>query len=146
MMKVKMEAEDNTFTLLDMGGGCLGVIMANFIMPHGFERPIPLPHVEIYGEEGGLIVGGVKGSSLSVLTTREDSTYWMPTHGESGGWYFFGTIPPEGVNEMDHFIDCILEDKEPLPSVEWGRHVAEIMIKSLESSRTGKALAIESTF
>jgi len=33
-----------------------------------------------------------------------------------------------------------------LPSVEWGRHVSEIMIKSLESSRTGKALAIESTF
>ncbi|MDH5441757.1 MAG: gfo/Idh/MocA family oxidoreductase, partial [Candidatus Bathyarchaeota archaeon] len=66
---------------------------------------------------------------------------------EAGGWYFFGTIPQtERVNEMDHFIDCIVNDKEPLPSVEWGRHVSEIIIKSLESSRTGKALAIESTF
>ena len=147
MVNVKMEAEDNTFTLLDMGGGCLGVIISNFIMPHGFERPLPLPHVEIYGEDGGLIVGGVKGSSLSVFTTRKDSRY-LVSQGPSGssGWYFFGTIPQEGVNEMDHFINCILGDKEPLPSVEWGRHVAEIMIKSLESSRTGRALAIESTF
>ncbi|MDH5794862.1 MAG: Gfo/Idh/MocA family oxidoreductase [Candidatus Bathyarchaeota archaeon] len=147
MVEVTMEAEDNTFTLLDMGGGCLGVVISNFIMPHGFERPLPLPHVEIYGEDGGLMIGGVQGSSLSVFTTKCDSRYWVsPRPDESGGWYFFGTIPQEGVNEMDHFIDCILNDEEPLPSVEWGRHVAEIMIKSLESSRTGKTLVIESTF
>jgi hypothetical protein len=30
--------------------------------------------------------------------------------------------------------------------VEWGRHLSEIMIKSLESARTGKTLDIESTF
>jgi predicted dehydrogenase len=148
MVKVKMEAEDNTFTLLDMGDGCLGVIVSNFIVPHGLERPFPLPHVEIYGDEGGLIIGGVKGSSLSVFTTRGESKYRLsPTSSAPSRWYFFGTIPEkERVNELDHFIDCILEDKEPLPSVEWGRHVSEIMIKSLESSRTGKALTIGSTF
>jgi len=146
--KVKIEAEDNTFTLLDLGDGCLGVIISNFVMLHGLRRPVPSPHIEIYGEEGGLIVGGVTGSSLSVLTTKKDSKYWMSGGpNEAGGWYFFGTIPQaERVNEMDHFIDCIVNDKEPLPSVEWGRHVSEIMIKSLESSRTGKTLAIESTF
>ncbi|MDH5687403.1 MAG: Gfo/Idh/MocA family oxidoreductase [Candidatus Bathyarchaeota archaeon] len=146
--KVKIEAEDNTFTLLDMGDGCLGVIVSNFVMLHGLRRPVPSPHIEIYGEEGGLIIGGVTGSSLSVLTTKKDSKYWMSGGpNEAGGWYFFGTIPQtERVNEMDHFIDCIVNDKEPLPSVEWGRHVSEIIIKSLESSRTGKALAIESTF
>ena len=145
---MKIEAEDNTFTLLDMGNGCLGVIVSNFVMLHGLRRPVPSPHIEIYGEEGGLIIGGVTGSSLSVLTTKKDSEYWMTSRpDEAGGWYFFGTIPhKERVNEMDHFIDCIVNDKEPLPSVEWGRHVSEIMIKSLESSRTGKALAIDSTF
>ncbi|MBS7633579.1 Gfo/Idh/MocA family oxidoreductase, partial [Candidatus Bathyarchaeota archaeon] len=33
--EVKIEAEDNTFTLLDYGKGCLGVVISNFIMPHG---------------------------------------------------------------------------------------------------------------
>jgi hypothetical protein len=47
---------------------------------------------------------------------------------------------------VEHLIDCILNDKEPLPSVEWGRHVTEIMIKSLESARSGIAANLSTTF
>jgi hypothetical protein len=53
---------------------------------------------------------------------------------------------PPGMNQLVHFVDCIVNDKDPLPNVEWGRHISEIMIKSIESARTGKALNLESTF
>jgi predicted dehydrogenase len=143
--EVTIGAEDNTFTLLDMGNGCLGVIISNFIMPHGLRRPIPEAEVEIYGDQGGLIIGGVKGSALSVLTTKKDSKYNI-SHGEAhDNWYYFGTMPP-GENQLVHFVDCINNDRDPLPNVEWGKHVSEIMIKSLESARTGKTLNIESSF
>jgi predicted dehydrogenase len=142
---VKIGAEDNTFTLLDMGNGCLGLIISNFIMPHGLMRPIPEASLEVYGEQGGLIVGGVAGSSLSILSLIKDSKY-RTLHDESASsWYHFGTMPP-GMNQLVHFVDCIVNDKDPLPNVEWGRHISEIMIKSIESARTGKALNLESTF
>jgi len=143
--KVRIGAEDNTFTLLDMGNGCLGVIISNFIMLHGLRRPIPEAEIEIYGDKGGMILGGVKGSQLSVLTTKRDSKYWVRKSGGLGNWFSFKTMP-SGENQLVHFVNCIVNDRDPLPNVEWGRHVSEIMIKSLESARTGKALEIESAF
>jgi len=140
--EVRIGAEDNTFTLLDMGNGCLGVIISNFIMPHGLRRPIPEAEVEIYGDEGGIMVGGVRGSPLSVLTTKRDSEYRVRKRGD---WFLFRTMP-HSQNQLVHFVDCIANDRDPLPNVEWGRHVSEIMIKSLESARAGRALEIVSTF
>jgi len=32
------------------------------------------------------------------------------------------------------------------PNVEWGRHVAEIMVKSMESARSGQAANLSTTF
>lgn len=143
--EVRIGAEDNTFTLLDMGNGCLGVIISNFIMPHGLRRPMPEAEVEIYGDEGGMIVGGVKGSPLSVFTMKRDSKYRVPARKQGVDWFSYKTMPP-AQNQLVHFVDSITNDKDPLPNVEWGRHVSEIMIKSLESARTGRALEIESTF
>jgi len=145
--EVWIGAEDNTFTLLDMGNGCLGVIISNFIMPHGLRRPIPEAGVEIYGDGGGMIIGGVKGTPLSVLSMKRDSKYRVPVRkrGGPGEWFSFKTMP-DAQNQLVHFVDCITNDEDPLPNVEWGRHVSEIMIKSLDSARTGKALEIESTF
>jgi len=143
--EVKIESEDNTFTLLDYGNGCLGVIISNFVMPHGLRRPIPEAGIEIYGDQGGLIVGGVQGSSLSLLTLKKESRYKKMVNGTSNSWYYFGTMP-KGVNQLVHFVDCITKDEDPLPNVEWGRHLSEIMIKSIESARTGKALNLETTF
>ncbi len=142
---VKIGSEDNTFTLLDMGNGCLGLVISNFIMPHGLRRPIPEASLEIYGEQGGLMVGGVAGSSLSVLSMKKDSKYRVSHDESSSSWYHFGTMP-FGTNQLVHFVDCIVNDEDPLPNVEWGRHLSEIMIKSIESARTGKALNIKSTF
>ena len=143
--EIRIGAEDNTFTLLDMGQGCLGVIISNFIMLHGLRRPIPEAEMEVYGDEGGIILGGDKNTPLSIITTRKDSKYRIRKSGRRFDWFPLKAMP-KGVNQLVHFVDCIVKDKDPLPSVEWGRHVSEIMIKSLESARMGKALDIESTF
>lgn len=94
-----------------------------------------------------MIIGGVKGTPLSVLSMKRDSKYRVPVRkrGGPGEWFSFKTMP-DAQNQLVHFVDCITNDEDPLPNVEWGRHVSEIMIKSLDSARTGKALEIESTF
>lgn len=44
-----------------------------------------------------------------------------------------------------HLIDCIQEDRDPLINVEWGRHITEMMVGALESSRTGQRYGMTTT-
>ncbi|MEM2944884.1 MAG: Gfo/Idh/MocA family oxidoreductase [Thermoproteota archaeon] len=142
--RIKMEAEDNTFTLLNMRSGSLGCVIANFVTPDGLRTGVGnMPDIEIYGSEGALLVGGP--AAISVMTKRKDSKYYLPD-----GWYCIPKqdFPPWNYYRAstEHFFDCILNDKEPLPSLKWGMHVSEIMIKSIQSSRTGSRLRVSSTF
>lgn len=142
--KIKMEAEDNTFTLLHMKSGSLGCVIANFVTPEGLRKEIGnMPEVEIYGSKGAMFIGGP--TPLSVLTKNRDSKYYA-----GDGWYH---VPKDEVPEWnyyvgstDHLLDCVVKDKAPLPSLDWGMHVSEIMIKSIHSSRTARTLKIASTF
>ena len=47
---------------------------------------------------------------------------------------------------VDHLADCILEDKHPVASAEHARHALEIMIKALESAKSGQVLDLTTTF
>jgi predicted dehydrogenase len=44
-----------------------------------------------------------------------------------------------------HLIDCILEDKNPIPSGEHARHVVEVIEKAYQSAREGRALDLVTT-
>lgn len=142
--RIKMGAEDNTFTLLNMRSGSLGCIIANFVTPDGLRTGIGnMPDIEIYGSEGAMLIGGP--AAISVMTKRKDSKYYSPD-----GWYCIPEqdFPPWNYYKAstEHFFDCILNDKEPLPSLKWGMHVSEIMIKAIQSSRIGSRLRVSSTF
>jgi len=142
--RIKVGAEDNTFTLLNMRGGSLGCVIANFVTPDGLRREIGnMPDIEIYGSKGALFIHGQ--APLSVLTLKKESKYYSPS-----GWY---NVPKEElprwnyyVASTEHFLDCVANDKDPLPGIDWGMHVSEIMIKSIQSSRTARALKLKSSF
>ncbi|MGB9718642.1 MAG: Gfo/Idh/MocA family protein [Thermoproteota archaeon] len=142
--RIRMRAEDNTFTLLDMRSGSLGCVIANFVTPDGLRTGVGnMPDIEIYGSEGALLIGGP--AAISVMTKRRDSKYYSPD-----GWYCIPKqdFPPWNYYRAstEHFFECIVNDKDPLPSLEWGFHVSEIMIKSIQSSRTGRRLRVSSVF
>lgn len=142
--RITMEAEDNTFTLINMRNGSLGCVIANFVTPDGLRTGVgDMPDIEIYGSEGALFIGGP--AAISVMTKRKESKYYSPD-----GWYCISReeFPHWDyiVASTEHLFDCILNDKDPLPSIEWGMHVSEIMIKSIRSSRMGRKLRVTSTF
>ncbi|MCA9266440.1 MAG: hypothetical protein KDA60_21420, partial [Planctomycetales bacterium] len=61
------------------------------------------------------------------------------------GWTF--TIYDEAYNygfpqEMSHFVDCVLNDKQPLVTGEDGRAVLELVFAAYESARTGRRVEL----
>jgi len=151
-----MEAYDNTFTIIEWPNDCLGCVIANSV---SFVLPTP-PGRSLFlcGEKGTIMFGMPgSGSRLSVATLDHDSPYYVPGEGparigrlEMPGWYHF---PSDAftpwrytAGSTQHLYDCIVNDTEPLASIEWGCHVAEIMIKSFESAEKGQTLELETSF
>jgi predicted dehydrogenase len=149
---VKMEAEDNVFSLYEMDNGAIGVFH--------IARPLhPMPKgstpggLRIFGTEGNLAVG--VGGRYSLISERRDL---LPAVDEDG-WYRVPYPPAEpaawpkpakgGFNYYEqstrHLLDCIRDDVDPLLNVEWGRHITEMMAGALQSSRTGVRYAMTST-
>jgi len=47
---------------------------------------------------------------------------------------------------VDHLVDCVLHDTEPIPSATHARHVLDLMLTALRSAQEGRALALQTTF
>jgi len=132
--QVRMEAEVNAFSLYEMDNDAIGVFH--------IARPLhPMPPgaaaggLRIFGTAGNLALG-VGGHRASLISTRKD----LVPETDAEGWHH---IPPtsEGFDyyhrSTRHLLDCIQGDRDPLLNVEWGRHITEMMLGALESSRTG---------
>lgn len=142
---VKMQAVDQAYSLYEMVNGSHGACHVGRI----YHPTLPGTGgaLQIYGTEGNLIFGS--GYKASVITTQQ---HLLP-HVDDDGWFHIhpkGNFSkakwpqpvPGGFNyyheSSRHFIDCILEDREPLIGIDWGLHITEMMVGALESSRTGE--------
>ena len=47
---------------------------------------------------------------------------------------------------VKHLADCVASGTHPVTSAEHARHALEIMVKAIESARSGKALDLVTTF
>jgi len=147
---VEMAAEDNVFSLYEMENGAVGlfhIARAFHPMPAG-STPSGL---RIYGTAGNLALG-TGGHFASIISERRDLLPADLGHIDAEGWYH---IEPAGDQRQAkwpkpipgaftyyhestrHLVDCILDDRDPLINVEWGRHITEMMVGALDSSRRG---------
>ena len=148
------EAYDNTFTIMEWPNNCQGLVVANSV---SFVLPPLGAWLSICGEKGTIAFrmrGAPAGSRLAVATVDKDSEYHIPAEarGPEGAadWYHISS-ESLGASRGDgavtqYFHDCIVNDVEPVSTVEYGCHVAEIMIKSFQSSEQGRALDMVTTF
>ncbi len=127
-----VETDDNAHLLLDWGGGTFAAITTGFTI-----QKYDVPGIELYGTDGVLYMNG------------ED---WDPTgyrmwENRRGCWQDFEDPNPWPWSDgIRHLVECIETGTRPLVTPEHAYHVLEIMLKSMESGRTGRALEIESTF
>ena len=97
---------------------------------------------EIYGSKGNTCADLLRGTSL---TTYSDAGYGYAVEKAETtvGWTF--TMYEESWNygfpqEMQHFVDCVQRDEQPLVTGEDGRAVLEVIYAAYLSAGTGKAI------
>jgi len=142
--RITMTAMDNTLTLMEMKKGALGCLVSNWCTFHeGREFLVTQTGTEIYGEDGSLFLapGDIPRRFAYVSSKREfqpdGSQAATETTKHFPRWHYYS-------NSTRNLLDAIVNDTDPAPNIEYGRHISEVMIKSLESSRTGKTLEIVS--
>ncbi len=151
--QVKMEAIDNAYYLYEMVEGAMGTCHVGRIM-HPVLPGTGGGSLQIFGTEGNLIFGA--GYTASIISTKKD----LLPHVDADGWYHiprrgdqskakFPQPTPGAFNyyheSSQHFIDCILEDREPIPNVDWGLHITEMIVGALISSETGQRYEMTTT-
>ena len=125
--------EDNMQILLDFGDATFGVVTTGFTM-----QAYRTPAIELYGGKG----------TIQMMGDDWDPEGYELWQNDVGAWQVYGETDPNWpwFDGLRHVVDCIRTNTRPLITPEHGYHVLEIMIKALESARSGQALKIESTF
>ena len=143
---VRNEAVDNAYSLYEMVDGSIGTCHVGRIY-HPILPGTGGGSLQVFGTEGNLLFGA--GYKASIISRRAeqlpqvDSDGWfhIPVRGDTSRAKWPQPVPG-GFNyyheSTRHFIDCILQDRDPIVNVEWGLHITEMMAGAVVSSQTGK--------
>jgi predicted dehydrogenase len=133
----RTKGEDDATGIIEWQTGSVSIIENSWAKRGGIED-----FAEIQGTEGVIYCDLVRGSSMLAYSERGFG-YAMEKAPDTKGWTFpvFDEWMQYGYPaEMKHFLDCMIEGKEPLETGEDGRKVLEIMFACYESAATGKRI------
>lgn len=128
----RVETDDNAQLLLDFGDARYAVVTTGFTI-----QKYRVPGIELYGSTGTIQMMGEDWAPNGYELWQNKAGCWQIFEDKSN-WPW-----TDGIR---HFVECIETGATPVITPEHAFHVLEIMTKSMESGRTGRALEIESTF
>jgi predicted dehydrogenase len=133
--KDKTRGDDNAITLLEFENGCTCIAEESWTKLGGMDD-----QASVYGSKGVAYADLLRGNSIHTYSSV-GYDYAVEKAGSTVGWSF--TIYEEAWNygfpqEMAHFVDCVLNDKQPLVTGEDGRAVLEVIFAAYESAGTGR--------
>jgi len=128
--KLAVEADDNTGVMLDFGDATFAFLFAGF----GVQWLQETPSLELYGSNGNIYISSA--NELQTLIEGRGSESTNPNADEP--WNVSDGLP--------HLVDCLQTgDASPLDP-DHALHVVDIIEKAFLSARSGKAMALETTF
>jgi len=138
-----ISAEDKTVAILKFKNGALGTLMTTTCAYPGISQNI-LIHGDkgtITKEEDQLTSWKIKGER-----EREEETEMLNLYGPQEKRGATTASDPMAVGASGHtgiiedIVHCILEDKEPIITIESAKHAVEIVNAIYESGKTGKEI------
>lgn len=133
--KDKTIGDDNAIIILEFENGVMALAEESWTKLGGMDDK-----AEIHGSEGVAYADVLQGNSIQTYSTKGVG-YAVEKAGNTVGWSY--TMYEEIWNygfpqEMAHFVDCVLNDKEPLVTGEDGKVVLEVIFAAYESAGTNK--------
>jgi predicted dehydrogenase len=131
--------EDIGVVMVRYEGGQLAILDADWCTPGGVDD-----RAEIYGVKGRIMLDLSRHNPLEVYSEiGHNSAPFGATI--SKGWTF--PTADDGwtygyVDEMRHFIDCIVNNRRPRQNLDDGRAVLEVIQAAYQSSATGRAVSL----
>jgi predicted dehydrogenase len=133
--EITVTVEDNWQLLLDFGNGRLASLEATNCV-----RDTRVPQMELRGLAGAIAVNVIDVSAPVQVLRRGKSweSIKLPQTGRDAG--------PDHLLGVEHLVDCIQNNKQPILSLAHALHVVEILEKAAEAAQTGRTLEIDSEF
>lgn len=126
-------ADDNTHVLLDFGQAVYAAVTTGYTI-----QKYRCPAIEIYGNTGTIQMMGNDWAPKGYELWQNEVGAWQVHLETAPNWHWS--------DGLRHLIECIRQGQEPVITPDQAYHVLEIMIKAQESSSTGRAIELESTF
>jgi len=117
---LEMEGEDTVVVVLNFENGTIG----NLIVTWGAKNPLTQPLFVVYGTEGTIW----EDSNEVYILKKEDKKKIYQARGEDNSI----------LEEISHFIDCIVNNREPLVTYEIARKDLEIILEAYKSIQNNK--------
>lgn len=133
--KDKTKGDDNSVVIVKFANGVTCLAEESWAKKGGMDD-----RAEVYGSEGVAYANLLMGNAI--LTYSEVGYgYAVEKASTTKGWSF--TIYEEAWNygfpqEMQHFVNCVANDTEPLETGEDGKIVLEMIFAAYESAKTGR--------
>jgi|ERR1043166_1007437 predicted dehydrogenase len=138
----KTIGEDNAILLLEFETGVIALAEESWTKLGGMDD-----RAEVYGSKGVAYADLLHGNSIQTYS-MQGYDYAVEKSGPTTGWSF--TIYEEAWNygfpqEISHFVDCVLHDKQPIVTGEDGKAVLEAIFAAYESAGTGQRISLPFT-
>ena len=135
----KTRGEDNAILILEFANGVTAIAEESWTKLGGMDD-----RAEIHGSKGVAYADLLHGNAIETYSAT-GYDYAVEKAGSTVGWSF--TIYEEiwnygFVNEMEHFVQCVKHDRQPIVTGEDARVVMEVLFAAYESAGTGRKVTL----
>jgi len=138
----RTRGEDNAIIILEFDNGVVALAEESWTKLGGMDD-----RAEIHGSEGVAYADVLHGNSIPTYSAKGVG-YAVEKAGSTVGWSFvmYEEIWNYGFpQEFQHFVDCVLHDRQPLVTGADGKAVLEILFAAYESAGTGRKILLPSS-
>jgi len=149
--KIRVEVPDNIQIMLDFGEGTFAALDVTYCVLSYKDKP----RLELFGDKGILYLYQRIEQAIEIFRRDDEvglrgwmvpeDSFWgacLPAISMAGP----PTRPFSWAEGVLHLANCIREGTYPVLSAEFARHALEIAVKAMESAKTGKAMALTTSF
>ena len=137
--KGRTKGEDNSIVIVEFENGVTAVAENSWAKHGGMDD-----RSEVYGTDG-VVYADLFIGNAALAYSRKGYGYAMEKADTTIGWTFpiFEEVFNQGYpHELQHFIQCVQQDREPLVTGKLGRDVLEVIYAAYASAGQGKKISL----